>query len=353
MSVVKIKCPKCGVSTQLDDKQEYGFCSYCGAKITSQEVVSFVEIDNTNNLKNYLQLAKNALDGKNGEETYIYANKILELDSLNGEAWLLKMYALDFLGSLKELRVDEIITCGNNAIKFAKNHNIQEKVNTFFLLKAIAILNQCYEKMANTHSIENLYKANCAVNSMKASKETRDFDSSFINLIENAASYALKLKRTVLIELIEKSIDYRNYVEKIANGYIIYSKALILRYRIYGSKLTDSAINVRRNILVNLKKGLSEEQKQSIPENKISNMQEGCYIATAIYGSYDAPEVLTLRHFRDSVLAKKYYGRLFIRVYYYLSPSLAVKLKRTKHINSLIKWGLDKCVLRLEKEKKV
>ena len=30
----------------------------------------------------------------------------------------------------------------------------------------------------------------------------------------------------------------------------------------------------------------------------------GCYVATAVYGSYDCPEIWTLRRFRDKVLAR-------------------------------------------------
>ena len=52
---------------------------------------------------------------------------------------------------------------------------------------------------------------------------------------------------------------------------------------------------------------------------------QGCYVATAVYGSYDCPEVWTLRRFRDDVLAKTWYGRLFIHLYYAISPT-AVRL---------------------------
>ena len=50
---------------------------------------------------------------------------------------------------------------------------------------------------------------------------------------------------------------------------------------------------------------------------------DGCYIATAVYGSYDCPEVWTLRRFRDEVLGKSMGGRMFIKAYYALSPILA------------------------------
>ena len=56
-----------------------------------------------------------------------------------------------------------------------------------------------------------------------------------------------------------------------------------------------------------------------------SHSSEGCYIATCVYGSYDCPEVWTLRRYRDFNLAKTWYGRAFIRIYYAISP-MVVKI---------------------------
>jgi hypothetical protein len=65
--------------------------------------------------------------------------------------------------------------------------------------------------------------------------------------------------------------------------------------------------------------------------------KEGCYIATAVYGSYDAPEVMTLRRFRDETLRNSAFGRWFIRTYYRLSPPVAEKLKNAKRINAFVR----------------
>lgn len=76
-------------------------------------------------------------------------------------------------------------------------------------------------------------------------------------------------------------------------------------------------------------------------QKEYTNVSEGCYIATAVYGSYDAPEVMVLREFRDGVLKKSVFGRMFIKFYYKFSPSIANKLKYKKKINLLVKRILN------------
>jgi len=48
-----------------------------------------------------------------------------------------------------------------------------------------------------------------------------------------------------------------------------------------------------------------------------------CFIATAVYGDYHAPEVIALRRFRDETLQPSLVGRMFIAVYYRVSPPIA------------------------------
>lgn len=76
----------------------------------------------------------------------------------------------------------------------------------------------------------------------------------------------------------------------------------------------------------------------------------GCYIATAVYGSYDCPQVWILRRFRDYRLAKTWYGRAFIRTYYSISPTLVKWFGKTHWFKRLWKYLLDTMVTRLKKE---
>lgn len=49
----------------------------------------------------------------------------------------------------------------------------------------------------------------------------------------------------------------------------------------------------------------------------------GCFIATAAYGSYMEPHVMTLRSFRDDYLLSNKLGRLFADGYYKYAPPVA------------------------------
>jgi len=50
---------------------------------------------------------------------------------------------------------------------------------------------------------------------------------------------------------------------------------------------------------------------------------DGCFIATAAYGFYSAPQVQALRDFRDHYLLTNELGRAFVEFYYKYSPPLA------------------------------
>jgi len=76
----------------------------------------------------------------------------------------------------------------------------------------------------------------------------------------------------------------------------------------------------------------------------------GCYIATAVYGSYDCPEVWTLRRYRDNVLDSSWYGRLFIRCYYAISPTLVKWFGETNWFKRIFRKRLSQWVYKLNEQ---
>ncbi len=133
---------------------------------------------------------------------------------------------------------------------------------------------------------------------------------------------------------------------------------------------SDEGLEYWKDILEKIKRGLPDKYltqeissdnlnlnqlppKPNTPRRRVNNpppKNEGCYIATAVYGSYEAPEVIILRQFRDNILKKTYLGRWFIKTYYYLSPPVSEKLKNAKFINKFIRSLLNKWIKHLRKK---
>ena len=80
----------------------------------------------------------------------------------------------------------------------------------------------------------------------------------------------------------------------------------------------------------------------------IKAKKSGCYVAPAVYGSYDCPQVWTLRRFRDNQLAASLPGRAFIRLYYAVSPTLVRWFGETKWFQRLWRGPLDRMVAKLQ-----
>ena len=77
--------------------------------------------------------------------------------------------------------------------------------------------------------------------------------------------------------------------------------------------------------------------------------KEGCYVATFVYGSYDCPEVWTLRRFRDHTLSRSLIGKAFIPAYYSISPHIVKFAGGRKWFHSLWKPALNGMVRSLQR----
>ena len=98
---------------------------------------------------------------------------------------------------------------------------------------------------------------------------------------------------------------------------------------------------------LNNRKGNHREESAS---QTSSTTNSGCYIATCVYGSYDCPEVWTLRRFRDQSLRNSWLGRVFIKAYYATSPTLVKWFGGMETFRAVNRRILDKMVSNLNRK---
>lgn len=67
----------------------------------------------------------------------------------------------------------------------------------------------------------------------------------------------------------------------------------------------------------------------------------GCFIATAVYGTETAEEVVLLKKFRDEHLMKNLPGRAFVKFYYRYSPAFADYLRRHNKAKTVVRAALN------------
>lgn len=75
----------------------------------------------------------------------------------------------------------------------------------------------------------------------------------------------------------------------------------------------------------------------------------GCFIATAAYGTPLANEVGLLRQFRDDHLVLCRTGRMFIATYYRLSPPIAEVIKQSRVLRAITRATLRPIIWLLRK----
>lgn len=361
MPLVAAKCTECGANIEIDDTKEAGICKYCGtAFITEKAITNYnTYITNNNNfaganinvvggdIDNYLKLANNAKDIGNGQEALNYANKALEINAECSEAWIIKMKAVALSAAASDPKFLELFTCSNNAIKFAaddKKEEIEFKVNEFYLDFSQTLMLTAINLVSDTSNVSQLFQA--AGFNLALISAVQQGDAKARESFEQIANNAINLKNTVNVEYIEDNEEFQQKVKRLAELYIEYCKADQARTKIYGLTPEDcnpEATTIRRKNLSLITKGLKDEN--NINEAEIDHSRSsGCYIATCVYGSYDCPQVWTLRRYRDYTLDETWYGRLFIKCYYAVSPTLVKWFGETTWFRSFWRTMLDKMV---------
>lgn len=231
----------------------------------------------------------------------------------------------------------------------ATKNRITENINTLEGMKDRE-LNQAIEVLK---TVKEAYEKACR----EIDKQVDDalhYDSGFGRMrnwnvhIDEKKVEAMKQKAIAwdkVIELLQRTIPTQN-IEKIKNTN---SSTKINEYKklvdFLFSKLGPFQINQIKHICY--WKDVRAAQVKSTAKqvgSTIGKATDGCYIATMAYGSYEHPQVLELRKFRDEILRKTFAGRFFIKTYYFISPKLVDILKNKKTINNLIRKGLNQFI---------
>ena len=295
------KCPNCAGDIQVPDDRDTAKCMYCGSEIIVREANKALGGKNLNNI---LEMAKTALESGNKEEGLKYINSYLEEDQNNAEAWNLKAQ----LTCLKYNYVDisevhkQVESCMAKAI--AIDEKYRQPLEAYEIQLAESLINY-------TNSIIESY------NEVKFKANTGGFYGVYY---ADAPEVKEKLKN----DLYHAIISYLAILPK------SYHKKALPKLKEINEWLRKEGSNAPvLDIIIK-----EHDSKYVAPPAKT------CLIATATYGLPFASEVTLLRQFRDSYLEKSFVGKVFINIYYHLSPPIARVISKSKFLRVIIRQFL-------------
>ena len=129
----KLQCELCN-GTEFTKTDEYFVCDFCRTKYSTAqarkmmiegtvEVAGTVQVDRGNEVANLITLAESALAGGNASEALNYANRALEIDVDNSQAWAFRAKAAGWSSTIKSIHFAEMLTSFNTALEKAPEDN--------------------------------------------------------------------------------------------------------------------------------------------------------------------------------------------------------------------------------------
>lgn len=355
-----IKCELCGSNDVVKQDGLY-VCQHCGTKYTVDEakklmiegtvsVEGTVKIDDSSKIDTWLSLAKNAIGAGNNQEAYDYANKVLEQAPTSSVAWLIKMKSTTGLATLGQSRTAEVISAGRNVVSFDQER--EEEVCLFFLETGVNLLAIAASKADETkETIRDLYRSYFqAYGKQYAINACADTDQPTVHLLEDLGKCAIDLEKAAKeMPIFDNSELVQSKGESFIEAFSHYSYCFsihVLQYWSPQREAIDKKCDVIKESLGKDFPIAYERWKENVEKRK-AQQSSGCYVATAVYGSYNCPQVWTLRRFRDNTLDGTWYGRAFIKTYYAISPTLVRWFGETSWFKEFWRKPLDKLVASL------
>ena len=318
-------CEMCG-SQDLVKQDGMFVCQNCGTKYSVEEakkLLGTVKVDKTEETEKLLVLARRARDDNNSENAAKYYGMVLQDDPNNWEAAFFQVYY--------QSMQCKIMNISSAAYAVANN-----------LGSTMGLISEMEDEEEKNKAVITVINYSQRIAAMLATAATNHYNrhSQATGAFGECCDRVVAVKS--IFEMLEKTLKqyFASDTDKLVA--VQKSEATFLL-----NNITFFNGNYRNTEFQRLKSEIQTKDPSYNPTPTSSSKSGGCYVATAVYGSYDCPQVWTLRRFRDFTLAESWHGRAFIRTYYAISPTLVKWFGKTQWFRNLWKPTLDRMVEKL------
>ena len=363
-----INCPSCGASNQFPEGKTSMFCAFCGNSISIPQSVNSMQIESSIKVKPEISQRKIIKESKPKYDMSTNTMNYVDVETIVQEGGELSLINRN-IKSFNELTYWFSDNELNEIIKLnLKNNNISklEQLERFTSLRELNLSNNEFEYLNNNLKlIGDLEKINLSENRIVSVIGLSNiFVEKRIDLSRNNLTvlddFPLESGHGIEIDLSFNS-DLQSFsnlaIENLCNSKFDYGSRRIDIYLIGCNKFDFQSLskllsitnfyiwiylepNESSDILKNIGFGKVEKycdtNKWTWRYPKIdeitpqkNNDKSNCFIATATMGSYDHPEVMELRNFRDNWILEKSWGERFVKWYYHYGQKASKSIEKS------------------------
>jgi tetratricopeptide (TPR) repeat protein len=269
--VVPAKCTNCGAALKVDPSQEAAVCPFCNTPYIIEKAIKNYNVTNNYigtqiNIQgpdagNLIRLADNAIKAGKYSEAMGYASRALESDPKNIDAWIIKIIVAgqDIEGDRSseiDAYVESALNNGASDDDEIKLYSAIFDVAAIHINKAIKMLNSNQEMILNQ------------VRQHRDKHDIAAMDSGYIAKTTAITNEAIEYRTNISDELVKSSETLQQKARDISDLYGKYYQALIDRYGIYGSSLSEKAKAKKAENQRKLLSGVSGVMKETKSEGK-------------------------------------------------------------------------------------
>lgn len=333
-----IVCEMCGSQNLVKQDGMY-VCQSCGTKYSPEDAKklmvdvsgSTVKVDSSEELNNLYELARRAKADNNSENAQKYYGQIIIKDPSSWEANFYTTYYQSMNCKIGEIGMAAIrvSNCEDTVLNLIKDNvtdlDEQRKAVDEVATRLILISDMLFSAYRNHYN---------GISYQIRSKYTQEYINNCAaarDIVYNGGNWIEKI-----------------YGDKYGDIAALCWKVGVKQHNILMPNLANKQVNA--DVIKSYNEKITKyDTSYQAPQTNTTSLG-GCYVATAVYGSYDCPQVWTLRRYRDETLSKTWYGRAFIHTYYAISPTLVKWFGNTEWFKNMWKPKLDRMVERLNGE---
>lgn len=342
-----INCPSCGASNQFPEGKTSMFCAFCGGNIVNQHSkytnsgclisskpkISEKKVEYTpGEISPHLSVLILLKTGKNSIFENVEKRRVHDgFEYFTGDGW---SFVKD-----EEIVVDEggeLSLCSRNISHF-KQISEWFSDNELESIKRLILIDNEIVSFEGVEKFKNLIVLDLTSNFIREESIIKNTDRiSFIDVIilknNPINTIQIELPKNVVVNNVSKCSKCNSE----RTEYML-SQFKELCKKCYDSKVkTEDFEKIKESILNDKNMQNAFYEQPTFFESFKSELSNGkCFIATATMGSYDHPEVMELRNFRDNWILEKSWGERFVKWYYHYGQIASKLIEKSKVLKKI------------------